>query len=405
MMGRAKIELWGAMLINRLVAATCLCCSLVVAAPAVDAADWKIIDLGSLGGSYSDGKDLNSQSQVVGSAYTAKNASYRAFLYDQGKITDLGTLGGLNSIARGISDGGLVVGGAYTTGNAAEHAFLFAPDTGMTDLGTLGGKNSVASAINNQGEVVGYADTRKYAVYHAFLYREGKMRDLGTLGGTTSQARAINDQGEVAGDADTRKDGGYHAFLYRHGKMRDLGTLGGTASYGRAVNEAGEVAGDSDTRKDAAHHVFLYRYGKKRDLGTLGGRNSFASGLNNQGQVVGYSDTAPVPSPYKYGDDGHQQGDASPSGNASPLRSVPLAPSPGTMRAHIGNTFESNHHAFLYDAEHGMVDLSQLPEVHAAGWTSLNYAYAINDRGEIAGSGTIGGAFHAFLLVPVTAAK
>jgi len=50
-----------------------------------------------------------------------------------------------------------------------------------------------------------------------------------------------------------------------------------------------------------------------------------------------------------------------------------------------------------------MLDLSQLPEVQAAGWSSLNYAYAINDRGEIIGSGTIGDKSHAFLLSPVTA--
>jgi hypothetical protein len=38
--------------------------------------------------------------------------------------------------------------------------------------------------------------------------------------------------------------------------------------------------------------------------------------------------------------------------------------------------------------------------VLTAGWNSLFDAYGINDRGQIAGSGVINGASHAFFLTP-----
>jgi len=47
-----------------------------------------------------------------------------------------------------------------------------------------------------------------------------------------------------------------------------------------------------------------------------------------------------------------------------------------------------------------MQDLSTLPEVLAAGWTELGGANAINDAGQIVGSGVINRQQHAFLLTP-----
>ena len=134
--------------------------------------------------------------------------------------------------------------------------------------------------------------------------------------------------------------------------------------------------------------------GKMADLGTLAGKhkNSMARDVNNRVQVVGYSDTTPIALHFDLG-------------GGALVRAAALhgRASAHLLRIHLGSLYESSHHAFLYDAQGGMLDLSQLPEVQAAGWSSLNYAYAINNRGEVIGSGTIGGKFHAFLLTPVTA--
>jgi probable HAF family extracellular repeat protein len=89
------------------------------------------------------------------------------------------------------------------------------------------------------------------------------------------------------------------------------------------------------------------------DLGTLGGTNSNALyGINDLGDVVGWSDIA---------------GDAA-------------------------------THAFLYSGN-AMADLNSLIDP-SLGWT-LTQARSINDVGQIAGIGTIGGQTHAFLLTPV----
>jgi MYXO-CTERM domain-containing protein len=175
------------------------------------------------------------------------------------------------------------------------------------------------------------------------------MNDLGILpGGIFSIANGINNTGQVAGLGDIA-GGTQRAFLYSGGAMNGLGTLGGSFSRASAINNAGQVVGDSDTA-GGLRHAFLYSGGTMNDLGTLpGGTGSVALGISNAGKVVGYSYT-------------------------------------------VGNT---NVHAFVYSIS-GLKDLNNLIP-SGSGW-NLQYAYAINNLGEIVGSGTIGGQTHAFLL-------
>jgi probable HAF family extracellular repeat protein len=91
------------------------------------------------------------------------------------------------------------------------------------------------------------------------------------------------------------------------------------------------------------------------DLGTLGGPLARALDVNNLGQVVGISNTAS----------------------------------------------DSRTRAFLF-SDGKMIDLNSVPVVKKTGWF-LDNAFAINNSGQIAGSGTIRGVTHAFLLTPVTA--
>jgi probable HAF family extracellular repeat protein len=231
------------------------------------------------------------------------------------------------------------------------------------------------------------------------------MRDLGTLGGTRSHARAINRRGQVVGDADEPGDRALHAFLYERGRMADLGTLGGTTSHARGINDMGQVVGDADTAGNAAHHAFVSVEGGMKDIGSLGGRNSFASAINNRGQVVGYSETTPVALHRTLTRAGGMR-HASLGSREGAMLSSPESSVSGGSRAtigHAGDAVQFDHHAFLYDEDGRMLDLSSLPEVRQAGWTSLNYAVGINDKGQIVGSGTIGGVAHAFLLSPVGA--
>src|SRR5262249_32431154 len=88
---------------------------------------YSIIDLGTLGGGYSQAYDINASAQVVGSAELAGGRQH-AFLWQRGVMTDLSTLGGNYSTARGINDAGQVVGESYTASNSNPHAFLITPE-------------------------------------------------------------------------------------------------------------------------------------------------------------------------------------------------------------------------------------------------------------------------------------
>src|SRR3954463_15872624 len=75
----------------------------------------------------------------------------------QYRIVDLGTLGGIESWASAINNRSQVVGDSGTA-SGEQHAFIWQKNT-LTDLGTLGGGLSSAAAINDRGEVIGTSST------------------------------------------------------------------------------------------------------------------------------------------------------------------------------------------------------------------------------------------------------
>jgi probable HAF family extracellular repeat protein len=94
-----------------------------------------LIDL-TLGGNASFALDVNASGQVVGSARTAAGRG-RAFSWTRsGGIVDLGTLGGSWSSAASINKDGAFVGASALAGDATSHGFLYESGT-MKDLNSL----------------------------------------------------------------------------------------------------------------------------------------------------------------------------------------------------------------------------------------------------------------------------
>jgi len=148
------------------IATIALCLSTAVSAVPI----YTITDLGTLGGIFSYGYDINNAGQVTGFADIVSNA-HHAFLYSGGSMTDLGTLGGSTSYGYDINDAGQVTGDSDTVGNAAQHAFLYSGGS-MVDINSLisptsGWELTAARGINDVGQITGYGVIN--GQQHAFL--------------------------------------------------------------------------------------------------------------------------------------------------------------------------------------------------------------------------------------------
>src|SRR5687768_1677150 len=95
-----------------------------------------------------------------------------ATLAASGDIHNLGTIGGTVSEGYAVNDAGQVAGYSYAPGDVEYHAFLYTgtPGSGgaMADLGTFGGGYSQGFGINASGQVTGYSWTSLET--HAFRY-------------------------------------------------------------------------------------------------------------------------------------------------------------------------------------------------------------------------------------------
>lgn len=297
---------------------------------------YKVVDLGPLGGSYSQAFYVTSQGLASGEASLA-DGNWHAILWQGRWKRDLGTLGGLNSAAFGSPNAaGQVVGEAETSdrdpngedfcgfyGSGAPWSgttclgFLW-QDGSMTPLGTLGGHNAAASAINNRGEVAGNAETAKkdstcpayapsqgqYQVLEdkPVVWENGRIRELPTYDDDPDGfAIAINDYGQVAGGSGVCStfnviNGFYlapvHALVWDHGKVTNLGSLGGNfGNQAHAINNQGQVVGTSDLAGDAVFHGFVWSQSTgMQDIPPLPGDTySVALAVNDPGVVTGVS--------------------------------------------------------------------------------------------------------------------
>jgi probable HAF family extracellular repeat protein len=272
---------------------TCVVALVVAGAGAASTTTYSITDLGSLGYGVTDAFAINANGQVAGGSYTAQAIQItcpprqygqpkkcfrhpeNAFLWSGGTMSDLGTLGGTDSEGRSINLSGEVVGSADTKAGLAD-GFLWNGKT-MTDLGAFN-----AYGINDSAQVAGTCGPNPGL--HACLFSDGKttqLTDPSSFAAYDCGASAIDNNGQIVGSCDDTSS--YeHAVLWQNGTGTDLGTFGGPQASAAAVNNLGQVVGWAQTGTDA-DHGFLWSGGKMTDLGL----NFFPAAINDNGVVVG----------------------------------------------------------------------------------------------------------------------
>lgn len=316
---------------------------------------YAVTDLGTAGGDYSIGADVNNNGVVTGQTRATVNGNIVAFIWRNGRIVaPLGRRYPL-SVGLAVNDLGHVAGVAIPTDFSAAYAFTY--DGSVHYLRGLGGTCSGAQDVNNYNTVVGFGapsgDCGTAPVLHAVQWIRRRPHDIGSMigPGGNAVAYAINSNGRLTGWTDTL-GGNQDAFVWNGTKWFDLGGLPGAYfTFGSDINNSGDVVGESDT--GTGNFAFFHRHGTKNmvNLGTLGGSSSSAIGIGRTDEIVGTSRTA-----------------------------------------------SEELHAFYY--RYGvMTDLNtRIPA--DSGWV-LQAARNITDHGLIVGYGLHNGKTHAFLLTPI----
>jgi uncharacterized membrane protein len=321
---------------------------------------WEIHSLGTLGGPTSAAVDLNNLGQVVGDADTEPRFidpadppfPFRtAFISasNGGPLTEIQiTTGGFFSQATAVNNIGVVVG-TTTIGRSFPTAYV----TGPNGLNMMESRNaSRPNDINNVGQTI-FKDVSPRGTEESFLANNDGTSGLihistpDDASGIPPTAVGLNDRGQVAVNGST------FGFLWTAAAGARNLTPGATSSRTVDINNAGQVLG---VLVDDAllTQVFLTAPdGGPLTLIGAPGEGNDPTGLNIRGQIVGTKSFAGQVHGYVSGPDGV-----------------------------------------------GFTDLDLLDSVVRGGWTDLS-PVAINDRGQIAGTGVLNGQQLAFLLTPV----
>jgi uncharacterized membrane protein len=355
-------------------------------------------------------------SMILMAALSVLGSSAPAMAQTTYSIIDLGTLPGADSSsARGLNDSGQVVGSVLPA--AGEVGFVWTGGV-MTSTGKLpNGNYSDATAISPTGVVVGDGDTGNFRPQSWILTAAGPFNFFPNNGGNT-HAIGINRAGAICGFYTKSLSGNTSSWKGaiwtvdpkdpRKWRTTDLPNLPGTdpttaSAIPWAFNQAGQAAGwavNSDIgqhgafwNNDAAHSIV--------DLGVFPGDwSSIAWGLNDLGQAVGESHPPFHNRPVLWDNDAAH----------TPVE-LPLLPgdTDGTATAVnslgeiLGSSTASDGTSRLVLWQDGVaVELQTvLDPTTGAGWT-LSAAAAINNLGQIAGTGVHNGQSRAFLMTPVT---
>jgi uncharacterized membrane protein len=331
-------------------------------------------------------------------------------------IKDVGALPGLfGSQANGINDAGDIVGGSEMSIATAQMTGFVLRGGVMKSIGKLpSGSFSSASSINASGSAVGVGDSTTPSL-QALLFRNNSLLDVFPSASSNAYGFYINDAGVIVGQLAQGHNAGWIPTIWveeptKPGRFRGT-TLtpfpGDTQAQAQAANQSiqvvGYTSGSMGTRgilwnNDANHTPAILQPVLETQPQLIDSAAAYA--VNNLGVAVGvswygiYHSTAVVWS-----------ADASHTPTALPLL-------PGEVQASangINNSGQVIGYNGLDVTLHGLTPvtwingqiflLQSLLDASGAGW-QLRWVTAINNSGQIVGTGYYNGLQRGFVLTP-----
>ncbi|MBL8222777.1 MAG: hypothetical protein JNL62_26290, partial [Bryobacterales bacterium] len=254
--------------------------------PCFGAPLYRMTEIGTLGGGFSNGRAINDAGVVAGLA-TLPSSEGKAVSWNGGTLTNVTPTHPTSSEGFGINNAGYVVGRADGFPYFSEGKAFYWDGTSMNLFDSLNSVRSWAWDINNNGITVGTLQDPLNA-FSGVVWNtvSGAPVPLPVQIGNFTGALAINDAGMMAGDV--HGPGLQRAMRLAGGIVQDLGTLGGSNSTAYAISENGLIAGTSDV-STGEYHAFFWDGSTMHDLGALAGGYSWGAGVNSSGYTVGYS--------------------------------------------------------------------------------------------------------------------
>jgi uncharacterized membrane protein len=345
----------------------------------------------------------------IAQAQNATSMRHRMLPTDCWEMRSLGTLGGPTSSAVDMNDAGQVVGNSLTEvriladtppGDHLRAAFISAPNGGaITEILAWGYFEETATAINQAGQVVGRTTSgRSFPV--SYVTEPGGANPRETLG--MADVKDINNVGksiffkympfETAVIGDSYQPDIYGANLV---EIKISSSEFPDSAMPVALNDAGQAALNAPAYNE---YGTAYRWSPWEGAIAIDPTASFsrATSMNEAGQVIGVLDRGLG-----------QQAFVMRRFNTSLL--MLGQPGDGNQPTDINdigvivgteNTGGQTHgYVTTLLGVHTRINLSTLDEVTRDGWSDLRPA-AINNRGQIAGTGKLNGNDIAFFLAP-----
>jgi hypothetical protein len=325
---------------------------------------------------------------------------------------------------RDISDSGQIVGAAYSSTFAETRGFsMVGPSGGAVELldPLAGGAYSLATAVNNVGEIVGRSDLG--GIPKAAFWAAGSPTavHLETSGGPDANAYPldINDQAQIAGFFTSSGSGNVNSWTAVRWTRDDRGRFDETklpvptppppsvfnAAYG--INQAGYVAGTGSTLQPDVFETAL-RWTPTNGVDELDAVPGVAfprfqaEAINDNLVAVGWGvNNIGVSTPVRWAADGSAVNLGQPAAFTS---TQPIdVNNDGTIIANASRAPQDTDPEAMLNVGGVWMQLRQRL-VNPGGWT-LAHAAAINNLGQIVGSGIFNGASAGFVLTPAPATR